>query len=404
MASLTLFLKRNGEQLTNSPVVCRYKKNWSEEEVTEKTDDGGKVHFNIPTDELLAVEAGGVVIKNDWYIGNNKEEYFDVPDPTEDPNIYVHPAKGWHLIKVRVNYQDDNQPVANQPVTFITPGGMFSKGREIKTETNPDGWVRINIEEDEIEEINVLGRKIKENWYVGNVEQTEEYLQLSRAGKGVEEGGMDLIYQIEGQLYYFDGTQPYQEIEVIVEANGLEEIRAKQFSDSKGKFVIDLPKELPKKFLFEFDWFVAGEKVDKKRVHFFNNFATIILPDINFIGKNGLEGGVVTGRVVDSSGQGIDNMRVSARVATSSIVPGIFNTNYVETKSNKYGYFALGFSKGTEIEEVLVEGNPPKRIYKKVFNDHTGEKAERDLPTKGRFRAGSFNLQLESDWKMFGSF
>jgi hypothetical protein len=404
MAQLTLFLKRNGENLSNAPVECRYKSGWSEQEVTEKTNESGRVFFDLPTDEIIAIEAGGVIIKSDWYIGDKKEEYFDVLDPTKDPNVEVHPARGWHLIKIKVTYQDDNQPVANQPVSLLMAGGMFSKGKEIKTETNPDGWIRINVEEDTIEEVTVLGRKIKENWYIGNIEESEEYLQVERAGKGIEDNGLDLIYQIEGQLYYFDGTQPYQEIEVIIEKTGIEEVRAKQFSDDKGRFIIDLPKELPKKFLFELDWFVAGETIAKKRIHFFNNFATIILPEINFIGKNGLEGGVVTGRVVDSSGQGIDNMKVSARVATSSVVSGIFNTNYVETKSNKHGYFALGFSKGTEIEELLVEGRQPERIYKKVFNDHTGESAERDLPVNGRFKAGSFNLQLESAWKMFGSF
>lgn len=404
MNRLNLIFKRNGEPMSGEPVAVRYRKNFSDQEITEKTNENGQVEINCPADEVSSVEAAGIVVKGEWYIEGGKEEYFEVPDPASDPNLDITPAKGWHLVKIKLSHPG-SVPAANTPVTFVLKsGGFFSDALTLEGRTNSDGWVRIHIKEDTIEEISVAGVRIMENFYVGGRPETEDYIEIPEAGKGIDQEKQNMIYKIEGQLYYSDGTQPYKEIEVVIESDhfiGAE--RVGQFSDDKGHFFIDLPEPMENRFLYEFRWFVSGEKIDRKRIHFHNNFTTMILPEINFIGKNGLDGGVVTGRVVDKHGEAIANMKVAAQVRTGSVTSTTFSTNWVETKTNKYGYFALGFSGGTEIQNITVEGKTPSRIYKKKINKDTGEKIEVDI-TSPILRAGSFNIQLESGWKMFGSF
>lgn len=400
MNTLVLNFQRNGESLASEAVVCRFRKNWSDQEVVSKTDENGKVIIDVPSDEISSLEVAGVVVRQNWYIEGGKEECFSVPDPTQDPGVEVLPASGWYLVKIKIDY-DTGEPASGVRINFILKsGGIFSSEYKIEAVTNSDGWVRIHIDQDIIESIEVSGVVIKENWYIGS--STEEYIKIPKPGTG---GNFkQLMHTVEGQLYYFDGTQPYQEIPIIIKSVGAAgERRIEGFSDSKGRFNLEIPDPVENRFLYEFLWYVSGEKIDHKRIHFANNFATIVLPEINFIGKGGLDGGVITGRVVDDAGEGIESMQVSGRVRTGSFVSSTFATNYIETKTNKRGYFALGFTGGIEIEDILVEGKPPKRIYKKRVDKSSGGQIEVDIESP-YLRAGSFNIQLEASWKMFGSF
>lgn len=311
---------------------------------------------------------------------------------------------------IEVRYEN-NERVANQKVIFRDKhGDPVWEG-----ETNEDGKIHIkgNNQQDlsgveEFSSFEVAGQAAKENWFIGSKDYIEEsfWIKNPQAEYNPEQAGE--LKSLTGQLYYFDGTQPYQEISVEVElpsAIGGMRYKADRngYSDDKGKFFIELPREYDVRFLKELQFWIGGERIESKRVHYANNFLTIILPRIDWIGKGGQDGGVITGKVIDKNGELISGAKIEAKVATDNIFGGFFGTNAIEARTNKYGRFALGFSGGTTIKSITVDGNAPLRIYRNQVNRETGEKEEVDI-RGDQLRAGSFNVNLVREGKFFGLF
>lgn len=279
-----------------------------------------------------------------------------------------------------------------------------------EAETNEDGVVQVRINGiDTIERLEVAGKVVREDWYFGDKKEVEEHMFLPdpQAEFRIDDDTKE-VQSIKGRLYYYDGTQLYQEIKVSVEVPG--DIGAGEqryhadnngHSEENGEFFIQLPKEMEPRHFYELSYFIAGEKIDDRRIHYANNYSTIILPEINWIGKKGQEGGVITGKVVDKNGSPIEGIKVEATVDKTGFLGNMLNSDIAEAKTNRSGRFALGFSGGTAIKKITVNGDKPERVYKNRTDPDTGEKTEVDLDPSS-LRAGSFNLIIQKPSKLFG--
>ena len=75
---------------------------------------------------------------------------------------------------------------------------------------------------------------------------------------------------------------------------------------------------------------------------------------------------------------------------------GMLSPKFAETKTDKWGRFALAFDGGTQIKSLTVDGHAPQRATRK-----TRDQEDVDVPADV-LNAGAFNLTLVRQKKFLG--
>lgn len=200
---------------------------------------------------------------------------------------------------------------------------------------------------------------------------------------------------LHGRLFFHDGTAVFKEFKVEVEItrNGDTQFYGAT-SDHEGRFSIEIPGGIRLKGL-RVPIYVQGERVNPRRIFITPEARVLIVMSDVYGGSKGDAGGLITGEAHYEDGAPAAGVKVEAKVISTSML-GFLSPNLAETRTDKRGRFALDFDGGTEIKNLMVNGNPPLRSARKTKG---GEEVEIDAQ---QIKAGTFNLRLTCDKKFLG--
>jgi hypothetical protein len=297
------------------------------------------------------------------------------------------------LVKLEL-IKENGSPAKNELVELHGEGGFFSSSSVSKNKTDQDGKVELTTDSEFIEKVTVAGVTIKQNWDISGKQEIYEKIEIPDPENIESKDG--LAEGIKGVIYWHDGTAAHRELLIEVEVTNSDDAnRYKAYCKDNGSFFVKMPYQEGSNWYRELRFFVGGSKIERKRIHFKGmNYVVIILPDMFASGK-GDSGGVITGMVIDKHGQPIENAKVEATPVSGGLF-SMFSANHTETKTNGSGRFALQVEGCLEVNNLMVNGNPPIRATRKKKD------GSQVLFDNNNYSVGTFGLTLTAKRKLFG--
>jgi hypothetical protein len=300
-------------------------------------------------------------------------------------------------------------------VTIVRPDGRSASGvsvaltegsHRVEGSTDRDGRCELDWPHPWVDSLEVDGEVVRSELdlsgglFSGQVDDLGEVV-VPRAGeRGREERFSE---GIRGRLYYSDGTQAFQALRLQAELPGVMGGQMLSTTD-EGSYCRD-----DGTFLLATSG--QGKEPRLARLHVLGSMGGVEIPSQMFqltsegeylvilpagFGKGGSDGGLITGRVLDVTGEPAYRCKVEAQVISSRMLS--LGGGMCETTTDEKGRFQLAFTGGTVLKRIFIGGHEPAQAML-----GRGE-SEREVPTHD-VPAGSFGLTLMRAKKrrIFGS-